>query len=117
MDAGRIKQALTNVLLNAVEISGENSFVDISLREKKDSMEIQVTDYGTGIPASEITRIFDPFYTTKETGNGLGLLVTYRVIKDHGGNISVKSKPGEGTTFFISIPLRRKAVQKLPSRT
>ena len=117
MDAGRIKQALTNVLLNAVEISREDSFVDISLREKKESMEIQVTDYGTGIPASEITRIFDPFYTTKETGNGLGLLVTYRVIKDHGGNISVKSKPGEGTTFFISIPLRRKAVQKLPSRT
>lgn len=117
MDAGRIKQALTNVLLNAVEISRENSFVDISLREKKDFCEIQITDYGKGIPASEITRIFDPFYTTKETGNGLGLLVTYRVIKDHGGNISVKSKPGEGTTFFISIPLRRKAIQKLPSRT
>lgn len=117
MDAGRMKQAITNVLLNAIEISKEDSFVDIGLREKKDSCEIQITDYGKGIPASEITRIFDPFYTTKETGNGLGLLVTYRVIKDHGGSISVKSKPGEGTTFFISIPLRRKAVQKLPSRT
>ena len=85
------------------------------LQFMKDNCEIKVVDHGEGIAPDEIVKIFDPFYTTKELGNGLGLLITYRILKDHGGSISVKSKPGEGTTFILSIPVRRKAVQELPS--
>jgi len=114
VDGTRIKQALTNVILNAIEVSGENQSVEITLLQKNDWCEIRITDFGKGIPASEIGKIFDPYYSTKESGNGLGLLITYRIIKDHNGMISVKSRPGKGTTFTIAIPLRHKAVQMLP---
>ncbi|EKD25800.1 MAG: sensor protein ZraS [uncultured bacterium] len=113
LDENRIKQALANVIINAVEVSNENSTIEISILQNEDFCQISIKDYGKGISASDIDKIFDPFYTTKETGNGLGLLITYRIIKDHGGTISVKSKPGEGTVFSLSLPLRKKAVKQL----
>ncbi|MBN2143530.1 MAG: PAS domain-containing sensor histidine kinase [Candidatus Aureabacteria bacterium] len=115
LDEARMKQALTNVIMNAIEASPAGSIIDIQVQDKNDSCEIEIKDQGKGISSSEMTKIFDPFYTTKETGNGLGLVITYRIIKDHGGSISVKSKPGQGTTFLISIPIRRRAVKQLPA--
>jgi signal transduction histidine kinase len=117
MDALRIKQALTNVILNAIEFSNPESFVEVLIQNKKGVCEVSVKDTGKGISSTEMMRIFDPYYTTKENGNGLGLLITYRILKDHGGGISFKSKLGQGSTFFLSIPIRRKAVQMLSSGT
>jgi signal transduction histidine kinase len=115
MDALRIKQALTNVILNAIEFSNPESSVEILIQNKKGACEVSVKDHGKGIPSAEMIKIFDPYYTTKEGGNGLGLLITYRILKDHGGSISFKSKLGQGSTFSLSIPIRRKAVQMLSS--
>ena len=67
---------------------------------------IEVSDTGHGIPEDKLKDIFEPFFSTKEEGLGLGLAITYRIIKDHGGEIEVSSKVGEGTRFRIWLPLR-----------
>ena len=67
-------------------------------------VELQVTDDGPGIPVDQQPNIFVPFFTTKEKGTGLGLAICQRIVKNHGGTISVQSKPGEGSTFAIRLP-------------
>ena len=67
---------------------------------------IEVSDTGHGIPPEDIAKIFEPYYSTKETGTGLGLAIVRKAIDDHGGTISVSSKPGSGTTFTITLPLK-----------
>ena len=65
---------------------------------------IEISDTGRGIAPEDIAKIFEPYYSTKETGTGLGLAIVRKVVDDHGGTISVKSKLGEGTTFTITLP-------------
>jgi len=70
-------------------------------------MEIQVSDSGKGIPKDKIKYIFDPFYTSKIYGPGLGLTFTLKIIQQHRGTVSVESEPGKGTTFTIRLPVRK----------
>jgi signal transduction histidine kinase len=72
-----------------------------------DSIHVAISDTGYGIPPDKISKIFEPFYTTKEVGKGtgLGLSIAYNIIKKHNGEINIKSKVGKGTTFIISIPV------------
>jgi signal transduction histidine kinase len=76
------------------------------------SVEVEVTDTGVGIPRELINRIFDPFFTTKASGRGtgLGLSVSYGIIKEHAGKIEVRSTPGKGTAFRLEFPVARKPV-------
>ena len=76
------------------------------------SMEVEVTDTGSGIPPEHLHRIFDPFFTTKSTGKGtgLGLSVSYGIIKEHAGKVDVRSTPGKGTSFRLEFPAAKKAV-------
>jgi signal transduction histidine kinase len=67
-------------------------------------LHIEIKDSGGGIPKDKISRIFTPFYTTKEAGSGLGLAFVHRIVRDHGGNISVTSTRGKGSTFTITLP-------------
>src|SRR4030067_1085103 len=76
---------------------------DISMEK---FIEILISDTGCGIPRENLNHIFNPFFTTREEGTGLGLAITKRIIEDHGGNISVESRQGEGTKFRIRLPLR-----------
>ena len=69
---------------------------------------IEISDTGEGIPEDKLHNIFDPFFTTKETGSGMGLAVTYRIVKEHEGEIGVESEIGKGTTFKICLPIRPK---------
>jgi hypothetical protein len=73
---------------------------------------VDVVDNGPGIPPEHLTRIYDPFFTTKSArkGTGLGLAVTYGIVKEHGGSIEVESRPGAGTRFRLEFPLARKPV-------
>jgi len=97
-----------NILNNAIDAIGSNGTITVSSRylHKSGQIEIAVADTGKGIPESELTRIFDPFYTTKEVGKGtgLGLSISYSIIEKLGGHITVESKVGEGTVFTILLP-------------
>ena len=106
MDADKLKQALINIIKNGIEsIPGDGS-IDIALTtEKKEWIGIRISDTGSGLKAEEMKHVFDPDYTTKEKGLGLGLPLAYEIVKGHGGDIQVSSRPGEGTTFDIILPL------------
>ena len=108
MDADKLKQALINIIKNGIEsISGDGA-IDIALTTKeKEWIGIKISDTGSGLTATEMRHIFDLDYTTKEKGLGLGLPLAYEIVKGHGGDIHVSSRPGEGTTFEIILPLDR----------
>ena len=108
MDMDKLQQALLNFVKNAMEsISGEGG-ITLSIRHaEKDRVSIRVTDTGCGITTEEVDRIFNPEYTTKEKGLGLGLPLAHEIIRGHGGEIRVLSRKGEGTTFEILLPTER----------
>jgi PAS domain S-box-containing protein len=105
-DVTALHQVLMNLLANAREAmpQGGSIHVETSPAERPGWVRLRVSDTGAGIPAAEISKIFDPFYTTKRTGTGLGLSVTYGIIQEHGGTIDVRSQPGAGTTFTLDFP-------------
>jgi signal transduction histidine kinase len=102
----RMQQVFLNLVLNAVDamLDGGQLQVSTALCAEPRSVQIQVTDQGVGIPTSEIDHLFDPFYTTKSLGMGLGLYVSQGIVQNHGGRIAVKSQVGEGTTFTVWLP-------------
>jgi len=106
MDPRRIEQVLMNMIINAVQAMPNGGCITISTRYKASthSVQLSIQDTGEGIPESDQERIFQPFYTTKVQGTGLGLTLCRDVITQHGGEITFKSKRGEGTTFFIDLP-------------
>ena len=78
--------------------------ITLRSREHDDSVRIDIADTGTGLTPEECSRIFTPYYTSKQHGTGLGLAIVQSVISDHHGTISVESQPGRGTTFHIELP-------------
>jgi len=108
-DASQIQQVVLNLLLNAAEATQSKSERHVTMSTSCDHNEVRltVTDNGEGIPAENLSKIFDPFFTTKSEGKGvgLGLAVSYGIVQAHGGDIEVKSRPGMGTSFVVSLPL------------
>jgi signal transduction histidine kinase len=104
----QIKQVLVNLLLNGVEAMEETGGT-VTIRTGTDGRTVRVSvhDTGRGIPAGDMEKIFLPFFTTKPEvdGTGLGLSVSYGIIKNHGGEITVTSEPGQGTTFTLVLPV------------
>ena len=82
----------------------EGGTITVSSKRSHDGIEVKVADEGSGIPASELQHIFEPFYTTREQGSGLGLSISYKIIAAHSGDISAVSQPGRGTAFIIKLP-------------
>jgi signal transduction histidine kinase len=105
MDATNLKIAIFNILQNSIEAIEGKGEVRISEKPSGDSLLVAISDTGCGMEEADIRKIFHPFQTSKMTGAGLGLTVSYRIIHDHGGDIMVTSKKGEGTTFTIRLPL------------
>ena len=110
IDGAKIKQVFMNLLLNARQAIPQKGDIHIYLtvKEEENLLAIKIMDTGQGIADKNIHRIFDPFFTTKASGNGtgLGLSVSYGIIKQHGGEIEVESIPGTGSTFTILLPLK-----------
>ena len=108
MDEKKIKQVLINLIMNAQHASGNKGSIRIATNYDAPAGQllIRVKDAGCGIEEKNISRIFDPFFTTKPTGEGtgLGLAVSYGIVKNHGGHISVESEPGKGTEFTVMLP-------------
>jgi signal transduction histidine kinase len=104
-DPEQLKQVILNLTLNAIQAMPEGGEIALSARRDGERIGIEVSDEGTGIPEEEIERIFDPFYTTKDTGTGLGLAVAYQIIAQHHGRITARRNPARGMTFSIWLPL------------
>jgi len=104
-DENQIKQVFINLLKNSIDAMPTGGRIEISLSVLDDQVIIHFKDEGCGIPSSIINRIGEPFYTTKEKGTGLGLMISYNIIENHEGSICVESQVGNGTTFTIYLPL------------
>jgi signal transduction histidine kinase len=105
----QIQQVILNLLINAEEaIPKDGGTIKITTKVLKEKVAIQIHDSGEGIKPEDEDRIFEPFFSTKSSkkGTGLGLSISCGVVKKHGGNIEVKSKPGKGTTFLVTLPIR-----------
>lgn len=103
VDSQQLKQALLNILLNGIEAMPGGGILSVKAKKEDERLSIEISDTGKGIPKEDISKIFDLYFTTKETGTGLGLSIAQRVITEHNGWISVDSEPGIGTTFSIYI--------------
>jgi two-component system NtrC family sensor kinase len=108
----RLQQVFLNLFMNARDSMPQGGMLEVRTAAHNGSVEIEVTDTGTGISPEHLQRIFDPFFTTKATGRGtgLGLSVSYGIIKEHAGKVDVRSTPGKGTSFRLEFPVARKPV-------
>lgn len=122
-DHGQISQVLTNIIINAREAMPDGGAIRIRatntlitndsplLLEPGEYIELSIADTGAGISPNYIHKIFDPYFTTKQRGSGIGLATAYSIVKKHNGLITVESELGKGTTFFIYLPAIEKTVE------
>jgi signal transduction histidine kinase len=107
LDRAQLRQALLNIVRNALEAMRHGGVLGVRTRLlDKRTIEIAISDTGEGIPPENVSKIFDPFYTTKDVGTGLGLPMSQQIVTDHHGTLVCQSRPGEGTTFFITLPVQ-----------
>jgi len=104
-DREQLKQAFLNLVLNALQAMPGGGVLTIGTELVDAQLRIRIADTGQGIPAENLERIFNPFFTTRQEGTGLGLAITHRIIQGHGGRIEAQSRLGEGTTFTVIIPV------------
>jgi two-component system sensor kinase FixL len=104
-DADQLKQVLLNLLQNAIDAMNGVGRLRLSSRKQARFVDVSIEDNGPGIPENIQERIFDPFFTTKADGSGLGLAISRTIVRDHGGTLTMKSAPSQGTTFIIGLPL------------
>jgi two-component system cell cycle sensor histidine kinase/response regulator CckA len=121
-DKGQMSEVVNNLVINADEAMPGGGMINISARNrvfreesslflpKGDYIELSIEDHGVGIPEEDFARIYEPYFTTKAKGSGLGLATTYSIIKNHEGLITVDSTPGVGTTFHVYLPATRKSL-------
>ena len=109
---GKLQQVFLNLFLNARDAMENGGMLEVATSSDEGRARISVKDTGNGIDASHLGRIYDPFFTTKgaKKGTGLGLAVTYGIVREHNGNIEAESRPGEGSTFSLDFPLVQKLV-------
>jgi signal transduction histidine kinase len=112
IDREQIKQVFLNILLNAIEATPEKG--EITVRTQlfmkpggEPYVQIEFTDTGCGIPSEQMEEIFNPFFTTKKTGSGLGLSISNQIVRDHRGYIDVESQLNKGSSFFINLPVNQ----------
>ncbi|NLH71653.1 MAG: PAS domain-containing protein [Verrucomicrobia bacterium] len=113
LDPDQIKQALVNLIKNSMQAMSKGGKVTLETGVLGDGIWVSVTDTGVGIPRDQLNRLFEPLFTTKKKGSGLGLMIVYRIVRAHGGRIEVESKLGEGTTFRLWFPLPGRGVRLL----
>jgi len=107
LDGNQIEQVFVNLLINAVHATGEKGTITVTSAPVADReiIRVEIADTGHGIPPENLSKIFEPFFSTKEKGTGLGLAVSYGIIKNHGGDIDVSSQPGQGARFTLTFPM------------
>ena len=113
-DADLLKQAFYNLIKNAIQAMPQGGTLSISCSSDERSVCVDVVDQGSGISQEAAHRLFTPFFTTKANGNGLGLMVVERIVRDHGGRLSFESRVGEGTRFRLIFPVIGSRIRVLP---
>ena len=108
MDPAQLQQVLVNLIKNAMQAMTKGGTLTLTTGEGAGGVWFSVSDTGGGIPQEQINRIFEPFYTTKKKGTGLGLMIVQRIVRAHGGRIELESHVGRGTTFRIWLPLQER---------
>jgi signal transduction histidine kinase len=104
VDIRQIKRVFINIILNSIDAIINNGNIRIYSRKMKDYIEIEIQDNGSGINQENIEKVFDPYFTTKKTGFGMGLALSKKIIQQHGGTLAISSCPGMGTTVMLKIP-------------
>jgi len=104
-DRNYLKQLLLNLVLNAVQAMPDGGTLTLEAKSARDNLILVVADTGVGIPPDVAPRIFEPYFTTKANGSGLGLSVARRIVEEHGGEVTLESEPGRGSRFQITLPL------------
>ncbi len=113
IDAGQIKQAFYNIIRNAIQAMADGGLLNIRFSNNERFVGIAFTDSGRGISPDDIGHLFEPYHTTKPDGTGLGLMIVQRIVRDHGGEVEVRSEPGVGTTISIFLPLDERRIRLL----
>jgi len=108
IDATQMQQVLVNLIKNASQAMSKGGTLTLQTGESDDGVWVNVGDTGGGIPQEQINRIFEPFYTTKKKGTGLGLMIVQRIVRAHSGRIELESRVGKGTTFRVWLPLHER---------
>jgi len=106
MDAGNMRRVVAHLISNAINAMPQGGALTLSTNRRNHYVQIQVADTGVGIPTKILPHIFDPFFTTHSAGPGLGLAMVHKIVKQHGGQISVNSELNQGTSFNILLPLK-----------
>ena len=119
LDRGFMRQVLTNLISNAKDAMKETGggTLTISTGKNSESVILSVADTGIGIKSENLTKIFDPYFTTKKSGTGIGLTLVYKIIRGMGGDISVNSRQGSGTVFSITLPRMEKEIKQIEWET
>lgn len=118
-DRNQMRQAFFNIVKNAIQSMSKGGILTVTIFATDSTAGISFKDTGAGIPPDMFSRLFEPYKTTKAAGSGLGLMIVQRIVRDHGGEIEIESKPGAGTTFTVILPLdaRRIRLLKAPRKT
>jgi two-component system, NtrC family, sensor histidine kinase PilS len=106
LDLSQLTQVLWNLVRNGVQAMDGRGRLELGLQAAGERVRLSVRDHGRGIPAEDLDRIFEPFFSTTEGGTGIGLALVQRIVEEHGGEIQVFSSVGEGTRFVIELPRR-----------
>ena len=117
LDATQMQQVLVNLIKNAMQAMTRGGTLTLQTGENDDGVWVSVGDTGGGIPQEQINRIFEPFYTTKKKGSGLGLMIVQRIVRAHNGRIELESHVGRGTTFRIWLPLHERRPRLLEDKS
>jgi two-component system, sporulation sensor kinase E len=108
VDERYMKQAVLNILKNAISAMPDGGTLRVQTVQKGNELLLKISDTGVGIPDEHMDKIFEPYFTTKDFGSGLGLTLVYKIVKEHMGDIEINSKVGEGTSITLSFPVPQK---------
>ncbi len=113
LDSDKMEQVFFNLLKNSLEAVKEGGRIDIDLSSDDNDVIVRISDDGLGMSPDQVAHLFEPYRTSKEHGTGLGLMISARIVRDHGGSISVESEPGDGTSFTIRLPRIERRIRAL----
>lgn len=113
LDKDQMEQVFFNIVKNALEAMHDGGSLAMEMDSDDRDVSVSFRDSGEGMSDEQLAHLFEPYRTTKEKGNGLGLMVSARIVRDHGGSISAESKPGEGTVFTVKLPRLERRIREL----